>query len=273
MDKKKCNTKRIIEILNKEKSGKYLYDNKEELFSIIPELKVCDGFNQNNKWHQFDVLTHILVALDNIKSKNNFSHNDFLILKMAVLLHDCAKPYCYTEDNEGFGHFYGHPEVCANLSLEIMKNNFCFNEDFCNSVFNLIKHHGDSFDASYKSVKKLKRNLKTDNLFLFFEMRKADILAHGNSVNSYDSKKLYEKTLNAEKIYIEILTSEEEDKKYKPVISGFDIINIGITDGKEIGFILKTLKQKIKHGDVDNSKNSLLKLSIYIHKNIWRKIK
>ena len=82
-------------------------NNEEELFKLIPELKICKAFNQNNKWNIYDVYEHILHVL---KGTKNNKH-----LRLAALFHDIGKPITYKEDDNGIGHFYNH----WNISVEI----------------------------------------------------------------------------------------------------------------------------------------------------------
>lgn len=45
-----------------------LKQNEKELFELIPELEKCKGFNQNNKWHIYDVYEHILKVVSGTDS-------------------------------------------------------------------------------------------------------------------------------------------------------------------------------------------------------------
>ena len=90
---------------------------KEELFQMIPELKLCEGFLQNTKYHDLPVLEHTLKALDKYKETHK-GKEDYICL-IAILLHDVAKPLCYTEDARG-GHFYGHADKSCTIAQEVL---------------------------------------------------------------------------------------------------------------------------------------------------------
>lgn len=60
---------------------------------IIPEMMKCVGFDQKNKYHDKDVFEHILMVVDNCPKD--------LEIRLAALLHDIAKPDCFTEDDQG----------------------------------------------------------------------------------------------------------------------------------------------------------------------------
>ena len=87
----------LFSILLSEKPSILIKQNEEDIFKLIPELKRCKGFNQNNPWHPYDVYEHILHVVDNVD-------ND-LILRLIALFHDIGKPEVYKEDEQGIGNF------------------------------------------------------------------------------------------------------------------------------------------------------------------------
>ena len=58
------NIEELYEILVSDRPSKKLRYNEEELFELIPELAACKGFDQNSKWHPYDVYEHILHVVD-----------------------------------------------------------------------------------------------------------------------------------------------------------------------------------------------------------------
>lgn len=155
----------LKEILLSEKPSKLIRLNKDNIFELIPELKICDGFNQHNDYHQYDILEHILHVLDEVE--NNY------ILKIAALFHDIGKPDCYILDENGVGHFYGH----WNTSNEIFNkyiDMFDLKNEEVKLINNLIFYHdlginNDNID-NFKDVFK-------ENMHLLISLKKADILA------------------------------------------------------------------------------------------------
>ena len=106
--------------------------NKEEVYKVIPDLKKCDGFDQLNDYHIYDVLEHILVVLDNV--------GDSYLLKIAALFHDIGKPNCFTKDDKGIGHFFGHWDESV-IIFDKYKDLFKLNEEDYIYVKNLIQYH------------------------------------------------------------------------------------------------------------------------------------
>ena len=77
----------LIEILLSDDVYDKLKQNEEEVFLLLPELKICKGFAQNNDWHIYDVYEHILHVISETE-KN-------IYLRLSALFHDIGKPYVY----------------------------------------------------------------------------------------------------------------------------------------------------------------------------------
>lgn len=68
------------------------------LEQVLPELLPTVGLSQN-KWHVYDVFTHITTVIDHCPQDK--------IIRLAALLHDIGKPRCVSDDESG-RHFYQH---------------------------------------------------------------------------------------------------------------------------------------------------------------------
>ena len=75
--------------------------------SALPELAPMQGCQQQNPHHLYDVWEHTVRAVGQVPAEP--------VLRWAMLLHDSGKPACKTVDEQGIGHFRGHPkgEPCA----------------------------------------------------------------------------------------------------------------------------------------------------------------
>ena len=146
----------------------YIRNNKDEIYKIIPELKVCDGFDQHNDYHIYDVLEHILHVLDYVE--NNY------LLRIAALFHDIGKPECFILDDEGIGHFYGH----WNKSIEIFNKYidlFDLSDSDVKLIIDLIYYHDLSMTRDNIP---LFESIFNDKLNLLISLKKADILAQNS---------------------------------------------------------------------------------------------
>lgn len=161
--------KKILQVLLSNDVYIVLKENEEEIFKLIPELNICKGFNQNNKWHIYDVYEHILHVVS--KTEAN------LCLRLAALFHDIGKPKTYTEDEFGIGHFYNH----WNESVKIFKkyqDKFNLPEDETLLITNLIFYHDINIEKlSSKEINKMLEEIGHKNVNLLFFLKKADLLS------------------------------------------------------------------------------------------------
>lgn len=225
---------------------------------ILPELRPLYKFEQNNKYHIYDVLEHTLTAVENIKNDG--------ILKLAALLHDIAKPYCYTEDSRKIGHFYGHAERGVEISDKILTRLKLDNKNK-QRILTIIKYHdvnflpderqltriSDSPDAT-KYIKNWMSKLGYSRFCDLIHMKKADNSAkHPSCLMRLD-------VLNS---ILDIAECEafSDDKCFcvnHLNITGNDIKRLGISEGPEIGRILNSLLTLTINGEVKNNKNDLI---------------
>lgn len=86
--------------------------------AAVPELAPMEGFDQRSPYHAYDVLEHTARVCAGVEefTGGGASH----ALRWAALLHDVAKPECWSEDVSGRGHFFGHPEAGARTARRVM---------------------------------------------------------------------------------------------------------------------------------------------------------
>lgn len=175
----------LISVLMLDKPSDYIRENEDKIFKIIPELKMCKNFNQNNIWHIYDVYEHILHVVDGVP--NN------IILRLAALFHDIGKPLSYQEDEKCVGHFYGH----WNISKEIFEKfiqNFNLESDIRNMISNLILYHDLNIDKlNDDEIEQLIGVLGDDGLDMLFQLKQSDLLAQNPKyhylLNDYEQQK------------------------------------------------------------------------------------
>ena len=224
--------------------------NNSDIFSlIIPELKDCITFDQNNPYHIYTVYDHISCSL-------SYAPND-LIVKLALLFHDIGKPKCQHFDDFGVGHFHGHAKISAEIADKRLKELKYDNETRI-KVVELISYHDVTFVYTEKEIKKcVKRWLNKigeEQFRRLLNIRIADILAQNPEYALNRLNNIY-KLLNA----LEEVLKEKECFTLKDLlINGTDLIDMGIKEGKQIGIILNTLLEKVIDGELENNKEVLL---------------
>ena len=210
---------------------------------FLPELEKCVGFEQNTKYHCYDVFEHTLHALE-------LAPPD-LITRLAVLLHDIGKPLCYTEDENG-GHFKGHGDAGVEIVKDVMKR-LRFDNKTAARVTAQVDYHDRDIPATEKSVKRLMNKLSDEDISILMEVKRCDRLAHAKEY-SEPSEAIFEIPRIVEKLRAEDACLSLKDLK----IGGEDLIAMGIPRGKEIGRILNALLEKVLDGELENEKNKLL---------------
>ncbi len=81
---------------------------------FAPELRAMVGCEQGH-WHHLDVWDHSLLVLRHVAPLRDET------LSWAALLHDVAKPETRTVDARGHTRFFGHEEVGARRTTDLMR--------------------------------------------------------------------------------------------------------------------------------------------------------
>jgi tRNA nucleotidyltransferase (CCA-adding enzyme) len=158
--------------------GIYKLIETKKMDNIIPEVLKLKGFDQQTPYHDKDVLDHTMAVLDEIKPKLN--------LRMAALLHDIMKPDCFTVDENGRGHFYGHHIKSAEVSEKILQR-LGYEDEFILDVKTLIRYHYIKDIANVikeNGIKRFVEAVGVNRLDDMFELIKADMA--GKASADYD---------------------------------------------------------------------------------------
>lgn len=159
----------LLNLLTEDKPSISIRKNLDEIFKIIPELSLCENFNQNNSWHIYDVLEHILHVVDGVP--NN------IILRLAALFHDIGKPYVYKEDEKGIGHFYGHWEKSNEIFLKFAEK-YELDNTIKKKVSNLILYHDINIDKLNEiDLEQILSAFDKEEIIMLFQLKRSDLLA------------------------------------------------------------------------------------------------
>lgn len=176
---------KLFEILLSNKPSEKILSNEEEIFMLIPELRSCKGFNQNNEWHVYDVYNHILCVIDYVPSN--------ITLRLSALFHDIGKPLSYAEDENGIGHFYGHWEKSKKI-FDDFSYKYSLDKNISKLVSNLIYYHDINIDKlSLDEIKKLYETFSTEEIKMLYKLKRADLLAQNKKfhyiLDDYEKQK------------------------------------------------------------------------------------
>lgn len=246
---------RISEELKKLVCGKaaerILLEYKEILGVIIPELKPCFGFPQNNPHHCYDVWTHIVKSVADIRPEP--------IIRIAMLLHDIGKPSMATTDANGISHFKNHQYVSAQMSDEILRR-LRFDSRSISYIHSLIWEHDNRIPADTKNVKRFLSKYDYQFMLDYLEIRRGDTFAQSDFRRAEKLAELDE----IARLTIELSQQDTCLKISDLALNGNDLIALGL-DGKEIGLWLNRLLELIIDDRLKNDKEELLN---YIKDNL-----
>ena len=172
------NVEKLYKILMDDKPSDLIKVNEEYIFSLIPEIKLCKDFNQNNPWHIYDVYEHILHVVDETPKD--------LPLRLVALFHDVGKPKTYTEDENGIGHFNNHWSVSKDIFLDFCKRNN-LNDLPTHRIADLINYHDIKIDDE------LLMTFDKDFINDLFSIKRADLLGQNPKyhylLSTYEAQK------------------------------------------------------------------------------------
>jgi tRNA nucleotidyltransferase (CCA-adding enzyme) len=230
----------------------YFLEYSDIVFQIIPELKTCYKFNQNNKYHRHDIYEHMLNVTDSCKESVDF------ILRLAALLHDIGKPEAYTVDSEGHGHFYGHPAISAQISEGIIDKRLVLTTKQKERALELIEYHDMYIANTKKSVKRALNKHGIDFMKQWFILKQADIDDH----IILPGTGWAEMVTYAKEWTDKIMADNECFSLKKLNINGNDIMKeLNLRPGKQVGFVLNKLLDMVIDEQIENEKSELLKAS------------
>lgn len=217
-----------------------------DVFSIIlPEIKPMIGFQQKNPHHLYDVWEHTAVVVENSE--------DDIFIKLAALLHDIAKPDCYTCDEQGIGHFYGHAEFSSDIAKNILRD-LKFSNEIVNNVVQLIKYHDADISENSKSIKRWLNRLGEVQFKRLLKLKHADVMGQSD----YKRQEKLKTLQDIEKALIQVLEEKQCFSLKDLAINGRDLIQIGIIDGKQIGQNLDNVLKQVIENNIENNKDDLL---------------
>lgn len=233
----------LIKLLGGNYTTKILLEYSDVIAEVIPEIQLCIGFNQNNRYHCYDVYEHMVHAVENGITP---------IEKFALLIHDIGKPHCYSEDKNG-GHSYGHPAISEEIAKDVV-NHLKFDNDSKKAVLELVKYHDIEIPVTKKSILKLLNRLGEERALQLMDIKLADTLAHAPGTQDEFIEKL--KIFN--RLLVEVLVEGNCFSRKNLAINGNNIKALGVSEGPEIGRIIQTLMDEVMSEQLANEKEVLL---------------
>ena len=211
------------------------------LCQVMPELTPCIGFDQQNYHHLYDVFTHTAKAVETAPGE--------LPLRWAALLHDIGKPGCFTLDEKGVGHFYGHEKVSAEMASAILRRLKAPTALRQRVVF-LIEKHMAPLEPDKKYLRRRLSRWGMDAVRQLLALQRADRIATGTDVDDPRFARI-------EAILAQIEAENACLTLKDLAIGGRELMALGYS-GPAIGQTLNRLLELVIDEQVENEKDALL---------------
>ena len=222
-----------------------LLDYPDVLAVFLPEIAPCVGFDQCNRHHIYDVWGHSAHAAAAIAPEP--------VLRWTMLLHDVGKPACFTRDEQGVGHFYGHPAVSAELAEGACRR-LRMDSRSAERIVTLVRWHDRDIPRTDRAIARAVGKLGEDVFHQLLAVKRAD-----NAAQSPDDRHRLADIQQAEDILNGLLARQQCFSLRDLAVKGGDMAALGLR-GREIGDMLRALLDAVLDG-APNERGSLLALA------------
>ena len=215
------------------------------LAAVIPDLSPMIGFDQRSPHHVYDLFTHTAYVTANVPRD--------LTLRWAALLHDVGKIACFTVDENGRGHFYGHAQTGAENADRILRD-LKAPTALREKVVLLIEKHMTRLEPNRKALRRQAARWGLDTMYDLLTLQEADMGSKGTG-------KLGEMEQFCEiRSILEDIQTENSCLSLKSLaVNGKDLMLIGCASGKRMGACLDHLLEQVLDEKLENDKEILLR--------------
>ena len=210
---------------------------------FLPELLPCVGLDQRNRYHLYDVWEHTARSVAAIPPEP--------VLRWAMLLHDVGKPACFTVDDQGVGHFYGHPKVSASLAEDICRR-LRMDKRTAHEIVTLVQWHDRDIPRTERAIARAVHQLGEDTFRRLLAIKRADNLAQHPAYRG----RLTELD-RAEAILDALLAKQACFSLRDLAVDGRDMLALGLR-GPAVGHTLDALLAQVLDGALPNDRAALL---------------
>ena len=223
---------------SKPERGLDLLDQSGLLPEVLPDIAAMHGVEQPPQFHpEGDVYEHVRLMLTKIAEPN-------LDLAWGVLLHDVGKKPTAKIDENGRIRFNEHESVGAVMAEKIMTD-LRYDNKTIQTVRELVQHHMQFKDVPHMRPSTLKRMMARPTFPLELELHRIDCSSSHGDLKHYEFLKHQ----------LESMSAEEIDPL--PLITGRDLLAMGLPPGKTVGKILEAVRVAQLEGTVQTRAEAL----------------
>lgn len=210
---------------------------------IIPEVYDLIGCEQPPQWHpEGDVYKHTLIMLELLGDKQISEE-----LALATLLHDIGKPPVYALDETGRIRFSGHDTKGAEMTIDILKRLKCSKKQI-DAVTEMVKNHMKFMNVQQMRLGRLRLFMGRPTFCEELELHRVDCLSSNGLLDNYEFVQEKMKQFDQEPIIP------------PPLITGRDLIDMGIRPSPQFKAYLNDVQQRQLEGELTTRDEALIYL-------------
>lgn len=217
---------------------------------FLPEFDRMMETEQENPHHIYNVGEHTLHAMCNVEADK--------VLRFTMLLHDVGKIESKEMDEDGVAHFYMHVTKGQEMAKKILRR-LKFDNDTIRRVTHLVEFHDYSVSTELKNVRRALNKIGEDYFEDYLKVRRADV----NAQSIYKREEKIQDIEDTERLYREIVAKNQCVSLKKLAVTGKDLIDAGMAQGKELGATLQWLLEQVIENPENNTKERLLELALH----------
>ncbi len=222
--------------------GRVLMAYPDLITAVLPELTPMVGHLQYNPHHKFDIWEHTVRAVE--------AAPDDPILRFALLLHDCGKPACFTRDDNGVGHFYGHPEAGEAIAQSITERLRFSNAERARIAF-LVRYHDHPLGEDERTVRRRLARFGEENFRTLLLVKKCDCTGQLTCPENLAWLDRVARTADR------VLEQQACLSLRRLAVKGDDLLALGLR-GRKVGAVLEALLAAVVDGTLENDRDALL---------------
>lgn len=216
-----------------------LLDESGLLRQVLPEMEALKGCDQPPEFHpEGDVFVHTRLMLSMLAPDAS------LPLVLSVLFHDIGKPATRVVDETGRIRFNGHEGVSAGMTLRLLQR-LRFPNEVIDAVIPAVRLHMSFKDVPNMRVATLKRMMARPTFEEELELHRVDCLASHGMLDNHAMLIAKREEFGREPLIPE------------PLITGHDLIALGMKPGPEFAEVLMSVQTRQMEGTLNTREEAL----------------
>ncbi len=219
--------------------GLDLLDASGLLREVLPEVADLKGCEQPPQFHpEGDVFVHTSIMLGLLPPDAP------LPIVFSVLFHDIGKPPTQSVDADGRIRFNGHDKVGAEMTERVMMR-LRFPRREIDAVVEAVANHMVFKDVQQMRMSKLKRFMSREHFEAEMELHRVDCASSHGMLDNYTFLQARREEFASEPLIP------------PPLVSGRDLISLGLRPGSHFKEILEAVQSRQLEGTLSSPEEAL----------------